>query len=258
MIMPLIKNISSLLILLNISVFACPPVSASTIEVKETKAPTVYAESVKEAQTLVVSSKVVNATLERGSFSATTPEEIAAKKAAEAEAARQAQIAEEMKKLEDQRKNFRSMVAFASSNFADCAGAGRICWPLRSFNYSQDNNGFQTASRPNHNGFDMLTDAGNPITAVADGKVVVSSESYGGYGVGVVVESYINGKKHLFTYGHMTYGTRAVNVGDTVSAGQLLGLVGSTGRSTANHLHLEVSINGSLTDPHIWLVQNAN
>lgn len=256
--MILIKNISSLLILLNISVFSLPPTASQKIEVQETKIPTSYEESVKNSQSLVVSSKVVNTPLERGSFSATTPEEIAAKKAAEAEAARQAKIAEEMKRLEEERKSFRSMVAFASSNIADCAGAGHICWPLRSFTYSQENNGFQTANRPNHNGFDMLTDAMNPITAVYDGKVIVSSESYGGYGVGVVVESYIDGKKVLFTYGHMTYGTRAVQVGDTVTSGQLLGLVGSTGRSTANHLHLEISINGSLTDPHIWLVQNAN
>uniref|UniRef100_UPI0005630F5A LLM class flavin-dependent oxidoreductase n=1 Tax=Microbacterium sp. B19 TaxID=96765 RepID=UPI0005630F5A len=53
------------------------------------------------------------------------------------------------------------------------------------------------------------------------------------------------------------YGSRQVQAGDTVAAGQLIGLVGSTGSSTANHLHFEVHINGSVVDPYAWLQQNA-
>ena len=55
----------------------------------------------------------------------------------------------------------------------------------------------------------------------------------------------------------MTYGSRQVSVGQSVSAGQLIGLVGSTGSSTACHVHFEVHINGSVVDPWAWLQANA-
>ena len=67
----------------------------------------------------------------------------------------------------------------------------------------------------------------------------------------------IGGQQVETTYGHMTYGSRAVQAGDTVAAGQLIGLVGSTGQSTANHLHFEVQVNGALVDPLAWLRANA-
>ncbi|MBN9168540.1 MAG: M23 family metallopeptidase, partial [Microbacterium sp.] len=57
-------------------------------------------------------------------------------------------------------------------------------------------------------------------------------------------------------YGHMTYGSRVVQAGQTVAAGQVIGLVGSTGRSTANHLHFEVMLNGTHVDPLAWLLTN--
>ena len=102
----------------------------------------------------------------------------------------------------------------------------------------------------------MLCAGGTPIGAAADGVVRISSESYFGYGVAVVIDHVINGQTVSTLYGHMTYGTRAVQVGQTVTAGQIIGLVGSTGRSTANHLHFEVKINGSLVDPMAWLRAN--
>jgi murein DD-endopeptidase MepM/ murein hydrolase activator NlpD len=71
-----------------------------------------------------------------------------------------------------------------------------------------------------------------------------------------VIDHVINGQAVSTLYPHMTYGTRAVQVGQKVSAGQIIGQVGSTGRSTANHLHLEVKINGSLVDPMAWLRAN--
>jgi murein DD-endopeptidase MepM/ murein hydrolase activator NlpD len=42
-----------------------------------------------------------------------------------------------------------------------------------------------------------------------------------------------------------------------VQVGQIIGLMGSTGQSTANHLHFEVKINGNYVDPYAWLQQNA-
>jgi murein DD-endopeptidase MepM/ murein hydrolase activator NlpD len=55
----------------------------------------------------------------------------------------------------------------------------------------------------------------------------------------------------------MQTGSRQVAAGQTVTAGQLVGLVGSTGRSTANHLHFEVYLDGTAVDSLAWLEANA-
>ena len=52
-------------------------------------------------------------------------------------------------------------------------------------------------------------------------------------------------------------GSRQVAAGQTVTAGQLVGLVGNTGRSTANHLHFEVYLDGTAVDSLAWLEANA-
>ncbi|MFT4157584.1 MAG: M23 family metallopeptidase [Microbacterium sp.] len=196
-----------------------------------------------DAQSLVVASEVTAAPLTHGTFTATTPEEIEKKKAEEAAAARAAAAAE---------------AAAASANFdisqyaLVSPGSGEVRYPLPQGSY--------TVSRTlgsGHNGADMVCPALTPIYAAAAGVVRISSESYYGYGVGVVIDSVVGGQRVSTTYGHMTYGTRQVEVGDTVAAGQLIGLVGSTGHSTANHLHFEVRINGTLVEPVGWLAANA-
>jgi murein DD-endopeptidase MepM/ murein hydrolase activator NlpD len=106
-------------------------------------------------------------------------------------------------------------------------------------------------------GVDMLAPGGTPIFAAAAGVVKVSQESYGGYGVAVTIDHVINGQRVGTLYGHMTYGSRQVVPGQTVQAGQVIGFVGSTGRSTANHLHFETYLNGSNIDPYAWLQANA-
>lgn len=209
----------------------------------------------KDKQDFVASSDVVNVSFVYSKFSATTPEEIAAVKA-EAERVR---LQEEAKKAAEEARNSRVTLSSYSGLSGSWGNLGCLtyCWPLTGFYSDFENNGFRTGSRPNHEGLDMLADAGTPIYSVADGIVRVSSESYYGYGVGVVVDYVIDGQPVSMTYGHMTYGSRQVEVGQTVKAGQVLGLVGSTGRSTANHLHLEISVNGSLVDPHPWLIEHA-
>lgn len=241
-------------------------VTASTIPILKTWAhqhPTPVVPPVLEAQSLVVSSDVKPVVLERGTYSATTSEEVKAiqdaRAAAEAKAAEEAAEAERQRLLEESRKRIAagsgaSWAAVSQSN-PQCATA--ICWPLNNFTYEPLNNGFQTSQRPDHNGFDMLAPAKTPIYAVAGGTVTLSSESHYGFGVAVVVESVIDGQRIKMTYGHMTYGTRQVQAGDVVQTGQVLGGVGSTGNSTANHLHLEIRANDALTDPQTWLQAHA-
>lgn len=197
------------------------------------------------AQSLVVASDATEATLSRSSYDATTPDEIAKKKAEEAAAARVVAT------------SASSSSARVSVDLTMTApGNGDVRWPVTSFTYTEENL-FRPPSRPDHNGFDMLAPEGTPIYAAAAGVVRVSQNGYGGYGEAIVIDSVLGGQLVSTTYGHMVHGGRQVSVGQTVSAGQLIGLVGSTGSSTANHCHFEVEINGTLVDPLAWLQANA-
>ncbi len=80
--------------------------------------------------------------------------------------------------------------------------------------------------------------SGVPIKAAAEGKVVRVSEGWsGGYGTLVVIQ-HPNGM--ITFYAHMITGSPKVSVGDHVAQGQVIGLIGNTGRSTGPHLHFEV------------------
>jgi murein DD-endopeptidase MepM/ murein hydrolase activator NlpD len=200
-----------------------------------------------DAQSLVVASQATAAPLSRGTFSATTPEEIAKKKAEEAAAARAAAAAKAST------ASSSSSTQFNTAGYAlTSPGSGEVRYPLPmgSWNVSRTIGG-------GHNGVDMLASAGTPIYAAAGGVVRASAESIGGYGVAVMLDSVVGGQRVQTTYGHMLYGSRQVQVGQSVAAGQLIGYVGSTGRSTANHLHFEVWINGGLVEPMSWLSVNA-
>lgn len=88
-----------------------------------------------------------------------------------------------------------------------------------------------------HNGVDIASAFGSNIFASADGEVIVSKSSgyNGGYGSYIVIK-HGNGTQTL--YAHLS-GVQ-VSVGDTVSQGQVIGNMGSTGKSTGTHLHFEV------------------
>lgn len=207
------------------------------------------------AQTLVVASDADTANLEATTYAATTVAEIEQKKAEAAAAERakelaaQAAAAAAAVSTEESSSDSWSNMDFSMVP----AGSGAVIFPLQSYDYIGD--GFRSRGG-SHDGVDILAPAMTPIYAVADGVVTVSSESYWGYGVGVVIDHVIGGQRVTSLYGHMTYGTRMVSVGESVAVGQPIGAVGTTGRSTANHLHFEIEINGSLVDPMAWL--NAN
>lgn len=216
------------------------PAYAATTPV--TEATTLQQLAAEDAQSLVVASEATAAPLDRGTYSATTPEEIEKKKAEEAAAERAKQAAS----------------AASSSSYSNvdlslvAAGSGDVRYPLPSGSYYVS----RTLSG-SHNGADMVASAGTPIYAATSGTVRISSESYYGYGVGIVIDSVVGGQRVSTLYGHMTYGSRMVSAGDTVEAGQLIGLVGNTGRSYGAHLHFEVRINGGLVEPIAWLKSNA-
>lgn len=95
-----------------------------------------------------------------------------------------------------------------------------------------------------HTGIDFTAATGTPIYATGDGKVNESGYDNGGYGNHVII-SHGYGYKSL--YGHMK--KVKVRTGDHVKRGEVIGWVGSTGKSTGPHLHYEIIKNGDKIDP---------
>lgn len=100
-----------------------------------------------------------------------------------------------------------------------------------------------TGKLARHNGVDIPAPYGTPIYATADG-IVGRAQRLGGYGNYVEVE---HGNAIQTRYGHMS--SYIVVPGQSVKKGEILGYVGSTGRSTGNHLHYEVRIEGAPVNP---------
>jgi murein DD-endopeptidase MepM/ murein hydrolase activator NlpD len=94
-----------------------------------------------------------------------------------------------------------------------------------------------------HSGLDISAPTGQPIQATADGLVTTASYQ-GNYGNLIEVD---HGFGITTRYGHLS--RFAVTKGQRVRRGDIIGYVGSTGRSTSPHLHYEVLVNGRLTDP---------
>jgi len=148
-----------------------------------------------------------------------------------------------------------SSSAPTTSNAVPVMGSGVVRWPLEVPFRVGDRVGARGGA---HKGTDMLAAGGSPIINSLDGVVTVSREDdTTGYGVMVTVQSVLDGRRVTIIYPHMQYGSRRVVAGETVAAGQVLGSVGSTGRSTANHLHYEVHIDGVVVDSLVWLETNA-
>lgn len=103
-----------------------------------------------------------------------------------------------------------------------------------------------TGKYHNHSGTDIGAYAGTEIYA-AHGGIVLTSAYHSSYGNYVVLS---RGDGITTLYAHMS--KRGVKVGDVVSQGQVIGYVGSTGRSTAPHLHFEVRVNGTRQDALKW------
>lgn len=118
-------------------------------------------------------------------------------------------------------------------------GSGKFAWPV--------DGGFISdpfISDRNHKGMDIAAPAGTDIYAAGDGVVVASGWNTGGYGYFVMID-HLDGYETL--YGHCS-GLYVVE-GQTVTRGQLIAAVGTTGDSTGNHCHFEVRENGMCLNP---------
>jgi murein DD-endopeptidase MepM/ murein hydrolase activator NlpD len=98
-----------------------------------------------------------------------------------------------------------------------------------------------------HEGTDLAPGCNAPIYAAHSGTVVISGP-YGGYGNYIRIRNNDDGS-YMTAYGHIVNGGLLVHVGQTVTVGQNIARVGSTGWSTGCHLHFEVYHNGTTIDP---------
>ena len=124
------------------------------------------------------------------------------------------------------------------------AADGALCWPLPGHTYISCHFGEVDAfGNAGHRGTDIPAPEGTPILAAHSGTVLVSgwNDSYGNQ---VLLD---NGAGLSTRYAHMTQ--TAVTAGEAVTAGQVIGYVGSTGDSTGNHLHFEVMQGGVRMNP---------
>ncbi|MBT5375290.1 MAG: M23 family metallopeptidase [Nitrospinaceae bacterium] len=125
-------------------------------------------------------------------------------------------------------------------------------WPTRGWVTS--NFGFRkspfTGLREKHEGWDIAARNGSPVRATADGVVVVEGREYG-YGNLVEVD---HGYGLVTRYGHNS--KHLVKVGDRIKRGQVVSLVGSTGRSTGSHLHYEVLLHGVPVNPKNYILED--
>ena len=109
------------------------------------------------------------------------------------------------------------------------------------------------ACSSDHKGLDMNPGFGTPIQAMADGVVTEVGNPSGEYGVYAIIDHVIDGQRYRSVYAHMDYGSLAVQPGDRVQVGDLVGQVGNSGLSTGPHLHFEVRQNDVPIDPYAWL-----
>jgi murein DD-endopeptidase MepM/ murein hydrolase activator NlpD len=134
---------------------------------------------------------------------------------------------------------------------ASVYSGGAFCWPAPSYTRISDDYGNRMHPTLGvmqfHNGLDMAAPGGSSILAAADGTVVAASYSstMGNY----IMINHGSGLYTIYMHASALY----VSAGQSVSKGQKIAAVGSTGRSTGNHLHFSVRQNGSYVSPWNFL-----
>lgn len=158
--------------------------------------------------------------------------------------------------LSDYKKDLQIASSCEAGSGVSLGIAGSLHLPIDNIKITSK---FGPRSSGNHEGVDLSIAVGNPVYAVADGKVSISKVNGGGINVGY--GNYIeichdtnndNICEASTRYGHLS--ERLVEVGDTVNGGQVIAKSGNTGRSTGPHLHFEYrDADGNPQDPQILL-----
>lgn len=119
----------------------------------------------------------------------------------------------------------------------DAAATTKLLWPTRLHQINQYW-GWK------HTGLDIEGDYTDPIYASEDGVVTTAGWNSGGYGMQIVID-HPNGFRTRYAHASKMF----VKVGDKVKRGEVIAMVGTTGRSTGTHLHYEVYLNGTRLNP---------
>lgn len=138
--------------------------------------------------------------------------------------------------------SLRSLVGPAAPSAARVVATGKMLWPTTCSHISQ-------YFRWRHSGVDIACGYGKPIYAADSGQVVKAQGGWnGGYGIITIID-HGNGTQSL--YGHQS--AIYVSVGQNVSKGQVIGAMGSTGRSTGPHVHFEIRVGGVRKNPLYYI-----
>lgn len=171
--------------------------------------------------------------------------------------AEEAELQERLEEFEEDKRRIQSELAKIASNYTGevvaPSAAGYIS-PIPGKTKRNITTGYY--GYKGHTGVDFACSSGTTIVAVKSGTVVTSTAlrnsrgNYKSYGEYVVIDHH-DGTMTL--YAHMLSGSRTVSPGQSVSQGQMIGQVGSTGNSTGPHLHFEVRIGGNHVNPKPYL-----
>ncbi|MEQ2475494.1 murein hydrolase activator EnvC family protein [Ruminococcoides intestinale] len=198
-----------------------------------------------------------SAALQSDEIEAKISQYYAAQKAAAEHAAQASQSSSSSSSSSSSGSSSSGSSSSGSSSVIVPSGSG-FAWPTPGF-VSRSSEWFEDREVYNHGGIDIAGAGimGTPVVAAADGTVVATNSSCthnwgksyscgcgGGYGNYVMI-SHAGGK--MTVYGHLT--SLTVSTGQTVSRGQVIGYVGSTGNSTGPHLHYECRLNGVRYNP---------
>lgn len=125
--------------------------------------------------------------------------------------------------------------------------SGSFLWPVASYVYVSSRFGLRihpiTGEKKTHTGIDIASNQGTTVYASDGGSVTLAGWN-GGYGNCIMID---HGNGYVTLYGHLS--SISVSQGQSVSQGDVIGAVGSTGNSTGPHLHFEVLKDGSRIDP---------
>ena len=147
-------------------------------------------------------------------------------------------------------RNLDTLTTFFEDQVLQLASTPTV-WPTKGYmssSYGWRDDPF-TGKRTFHHGIDIATSQGNPICATADGTVIQSrTDKIGGKTIKI---------KHMFgyvtIYCHLS--KFLVKVGQKVKRGEIIGLVGSTGKARGPHVHYEVQLNGKEKNPYYYLLE---